>query len=132
MTEDCNESLKAWSGGDVSLEISLLEQGLIWKDAGDNLHFVYRVSDDGFDWCDFKKDFDCKDEFDWIDWADVLSFCGCIPGEWDDLSLPQKISNIIDHYGYESVFGTTYAPMTIGELLSNNPELMGEITGEEK
>ena len=102
-------------GTDADIETSLCEYGLAWilSDDGREFRFWFGIHNDGsyydrFDWGDFSADLDIYQEFDWADFDDVLSFVGLTKGEWDEMDLPNKISNLISYYGQENVFGECY------------------------
>jgi hypothetical protein len=51
---------------------------------------------------------DVQTEFDWANFDDVYSFAGMDSIDWNELELPQKISDLLSYYGYENIFGSSY------------------------
>jgi len=106
-------------GMDADLETSLKEYGLAWIETDDEFLFYYGIDygplndeyDDGmegyikFDFCSLSKDWDFKNEFNWVDWKGIESYIGM---NFDDLTFTQKISDLLSYYGYENIFGSTY------------------------
>jgi hypothetical protein len=103
------EKLK-FEGIDVTLAISLFEYGLVWKDLEETKEtlFIYRINDSSFDRCTFKSDLDVFNEFDWVEWDSFLETQGETMDEWKDRSLGQKIFDLLNYYGYENIFGSSY------------------------
>jgi hypothetical protein len=102
---------QGFQGMDASLKESLFEYGLAWRELPDGeFLFVHRHTSmpKRFDRTTLNVKNDLKKEFDWINWADVASFTGTPFENWLDLSFPHKISDLINYYGVENVFGTTY------------------------
>ena len=104
---------KGYSGTDACLAISLFEYGSAWKEDDKQIEFIYGISLDGsnynrFDRCSFDLDLDVRKEFDWADFNEVESFVGLTSEKFDELSLSQKIYDLVSYYGFENVFGSTY------------------------
>lgn len=91
-------------GCDVSLEVSLFEYGLAWKDLGEEILFIYKVSNNRFDRQTIANSIDITQEFDWVDWDAFL----LDSSNWIELSIGQKISNLVSYYGTEEIFGSSY------------------------
>lgn len=113
-----------YEGNDVSLDISLFEYGLIWKQEETEFKFIYgvRVNDqgeyDGFDWGTIAVDADLYTEFDWANFTAVLECLGLSESEWDDLPLPARVYGLLAYYGYQNIFGDSYTqPIEIGRDL---------------
>jgi len=101
---------EGYEGSDASLEISLFEYGLIWKDRRpEGYHFIYGTSMDSNGYNKFDSGWITSDrDFDWIDLKDVLSYTGLSEEEWAKLPLPNKVSDVFNYYGHENVFGSSY------------------------
>ena len=109
------ESLKKmnYRGSDASLIESLFEYGFAYsyddpKSDGD-LRIIYRVDFKKFDWADFKKTTNVLRDFDWVDFTEVereidAENCGGI----ETLPLWEQIKVLLDRYGYQNIFGTSY------------------------
>ena len=109
---------EGYQGNDASLEISLFEYGLIWKEEENEYLFIYGVHTNGeeyslFDWGCISKDIYIKKEFDWVDWKGVLSFVGENEEDYLKHSIPLIVSDLLSYYGYENVFGSAYSPFEI-------------------
>lgn len=106
-----------FQGPDASLEISLREYGFAYCEAGDEIVCIYgiKVNDEceycAFDRCTFSADLDVYKEFNWIkDWQHEL-FCyfDCDQEYFDNnLDLGQKLYWLLQIFGYENVFGSSY------------------------
>lgn len=101
-----------FEGTDKTLSISLDEYGLAWTtnpDQPNDFHFCFKQPNGKFVWgFYFAKDTDAQKEFNWVDWPAFLSTMGMTQKEWNQLSLPQKISDLINYYGTENVMGSAY------------------------
>ena len=114
---------RGYEGQDVSLEISLFEYGLIWKEVKKGVYrFIYGVdlNHDGysyitFDWADLGTD-PCI-EFSWVDWDDVYKYTGTTPESYKNLPFPQIVADLIGYYGCDNVFGEPCCPF---EITGNN------------
>ena len=102
-------------GPDADIKTSLFEYGLAWILSDDKKEFRFwsgirhnGENFDRFDWSDFSADLDVYNEFDWANFEDVWSFVGMTKDEWDELSLPSKISDLISYYGQENVCESCY------------------------
>lgn len=104
---------QGFTGADASLAESLFEYGWCWRalDNGEIL-FVYRVHGDGenakFNRCTLKADLDARSEWNWVKWADLMSFLGMTESEWFALPLEHKLGDLIAHYGTEEILGACY------------------------
>jgi len=104
---------EGYMGCDASLDISLFEYGLAWKETDEEYIFIYGVAMDGSEYNRFQKtehnkNMDIYEEYSWADFASLLSSFGCTKDEWDKRDLPNKISDLLWQYGYENVFGSRY------------------------
>lgn len=104
-------------GTDVDVEISLCEYGIAWQFSEDRkeIRFWYGIRQDNsgnyvlFDWGCFSTDTDIYNEFDWVDWKDVLDSNGMDKEDFDGMPLELQINDLLRYYGYENVFGSTYS-----------------------
>lgn len=105
---------EGYEGSDLSLDIALFDYGLAWKDEGENYSFIYGVGiSDNNDWNRFAKTEVSKTEdvyeaYDWADFKGLHSSYSVTKEEWDKQDLVYKISDLLNYYGYENVFGSTY------------------------
>jgi len=120
-------------GTDVSLEISLLEYGLIVSNEehedGSGTHFcIYRQNDlfgcghmseevvNGF--IEGREFPDAKDIVSFLNW------CGTTASIWLECNMAIKLQDLLNYWGSENIFGTDYSPMTEEEVkerwLNNN------------
>jgi hypothetical protein len=103
-------------GEDVSLEISLKEYGIAWHKTESEIVFIYAIAHDGndftgFDLCSFDLSANLSNEFDWIDesdWESFASFMGTNTSEVKELPLEVVISSLVQYFGTENVFGSSY------------------------
>lgn len=97
-------------GLDASLEESLFEYGLAWRDIGDEWLFVYAHPsiENRFDRCALPKNTDPAKEWDWVQWGEIYSFTGMSETDWKALPLPEQVSDLISYHGVENVFGSSY------------------------
>lgn len=116
------ESKAGFTGPDLSLEISLFEYGMGWKELSETneLEVIYAVKyseskeqHNLFDRCTFKLDLDIKKEFNWVKWDEFFQNLGLedyYQEDWldDNHSLGNKLYDLFCVYGYENVFGTCY------------------------
>ena len=102
-----------YSGTDACLATSLFEYGLAWKEENNQIEFIYGISVNGteynkFDRCTFDTALNVYEEFDWACFEEVHLCMGHIKEDWDALPLPQKIYDLVNYYGFENIFGSTY------------------------
>ena len=102
-----------YAGIDACLATSLFEYGMAWKEENNQIEFIYGISVNDteynkFDRCTFDTDLNVRKEFDWADFNEVESFTGTTSTEFDALPLPQKIYDLVNYYGFENIFGSTY------------------------
>ena len=108
-------------GVDASVDISLGEYGFGWikSDCGTEYQFWYgtKIDDHGdfiaFDWCSYGAKTDVKEEWCWAEWDEIFMHLGIEnleedQNEWFGLELPQKVYDLLNYYGYENMFGSTY------------------------
>ena len=108
---------QGWRGTDASLEISVFEYDFAWRELesadenGDDHIFLYRLTDrEGchFDRVSMASARDLRKEYDWVDWPSFLSTVGLSSEEWDALPYAQRVYDLMNVYGYENIFGSTY------------------------
>lgn len=102
---------QGFEGQDESIETSIFEYGIAWKDLGDETLFIYGIKvnkRDGyhiFDRCTFKNDTDPQKEWNLIDWDPFLNY-------WRpyfmQLDFQNKVCELFSFYGYEEIFGASY------------------------
>jgi len=104
-------------GTDSSLEISLLEYGLLartWETKKDTYQFIYVT-----EWKDYAEpqsfnitvlsNDEINEIFDDLnDDSGLLNCVGMNETEWKDLNVTHKVSDLISYYGIENIFGTSY------------------------
>ena len=102
----------SFEGQDVSIDISLKEYGVAWHVLGSKTKFVYGVEWDGskgeyttFDHCFFDTDMNVYSEFDWVDFDAIFEYTGLTSAEWEKLSMPQQITDLLSYHGRENIFG---------------------------
>lgn len=115
-------------GVDKDIEISLKEYGFAWCESGNDYVFFYGVYHDSeytrFDWCAFSKDLDVYKEFDWGMEEDFHSWYGLdISGDYKEefmqIPLPLQIYALVQYYGNENIFGTSYSSRTYDEVIKD-------------
>ncbi len=111
------ESMAAdgWRGSDASLDESLFEYGLAWREIVNEtgeaeFAFVYKIGKSRFDRCSFKKNLDPEKEWNWVEWDSLANCCG---SSKEDLLAPEfglanLVSTLVSYYGFEEIFGTSY------------------------
>jgi hypothetical protein len=119
-----------YEGVDASLETSLYEYGLIWKEItpeGELLpthyHFIYGdglqetesmdIEYNLFDWADIPIDCNPVDEWDWVKWSDVAETSGMSKKDFLKMPLTMIVFDLIGYYGHENIFGASYYPFEI-------------------
>lgn len=107
-------------GIDADIEISLKEYGLAWIEGDTEILFYYGINGNceneynefeytQFDFCSLDKNLDIKKEYDWIDnWDDISRFIGIDFDEWIEYPLTSQIADLLQYYGYENIFGSSY------------------------
>lgn len=111
--------LQDFKGTDASLEESLFEYGLAWRELPDEWLFVHALPGQSqrFERATVRKDVDMLREYSWVDWHNFLDNQGenLEPGQdvdeaaWFNNPLPWKIADLINYYGVEEVLGTPYS-----------------------
>ena len=111
-----NFNMNKIEGVDVDIETALFEYGLAWilSNDGKEILFWYGINSDEdgyntFDFCSFPLDLNVQDNFDFAEFESVYSFTGTDSNDWNEQPLPFKISDLVQYYGYENIFGTTYS-----------------------
>ena len=126
---------EGYTGIDASLDISLFEYGLAWKEEGDFIKFIYGVvPGDGvyeeFGTSSFSKNTDPQSEFDWVDWDDVFSFTGDNKDTFFNESLSYIVFALYNYYGHENVFGSSYN--NVFKLTASKKVKAGEYSKEKE
>ena len=100
---------EGYIGVDASLDISLYEYGLIWKETSSGeYNFIYGINseDDEYSFFDYGfmsiKDWDNMLNDSWFDLKAVESFSG------DKLSFPYDVHTALQYHGYQNIFGESY------------------------
>ena len=104
------KKLKAdgFQGVDESLEISLREYGLVWREIEGNFLFIYSIGNGKYDRVTMAANTDLYKEFNWVKWEEFLDCQGIPKTHWDILPFEQKLFDLFSYYGYEEIFGTSY------------------------
>lgn len=99
-----------YTGTDASLAECLFEYGMAWKDDGKDWRFIYRhpVLRNAFDWACIAKDTTPEREWDWVNWDDVARCNGVSRAEFLAQSIPVIAFDLVNYYGTENVFGSSY------------------------
>lgn len=102
-----------FNGPDASLDVSLFDYGLAYKVTNDEILFIYGIQYGyneyiRFDSCTIKTDINIQEEYDWADLPAVHSTMGYSDIDWNALPLQQKITDLLNYYGYENIFGSSY------------------------
>lgn len=116
-----NKTLKdyeGYEGVDASLDISLFEYGLIWKQAEekDTYQFVYSSPHDAsaYCWSTLSKS-DLESMFDsWAEQSAIESYTGIPFGEWIE-DFPRNVYDMVSYYGTMNIFGNSYYSFIIEE-----------------
>jgi len=112
-------------GVDADVETSLKEYGLAWIETRTDILFYYGVNHDdenyiNFDFCSFDKDVDVIKEFDWVDFDAVCNFLGSTLEEFKTLDITFQITALVNYYGFENIFGSTYwEGLTYQQIMMN-------------
>lgn len=102
-----------FTGPDASLDVSLFDYGLAYKVTNDEILFIYGTQYGyneyiRFDRCTIKTDIDIQEEYDWADLPAVHSTMGYSNKDWNALPLEQQMTDLLNYYGYENIFGSSY------------------------
>jgi hypothetical protein len=102
-----------FTGPDASLDVSLFDYGLAYKISNDEILFIYGTQYGyneyiRFDRCTIKTDINIQKEYDWADLQAVHSTMGYSAKDWSALPLEQQITDLLNYYGYENIFGCSY------------------------
>lgn len=100
---------RAYQGLDLSLPVSLFEQGYIFKKVKNDLHIVfglqgsyngiYNLFGKSFISCDT----DVFEEYDFLDINSMLQSIDYRKEDWDRLPLHQQLCDLISYFGYEEI-----------------------------
>ena len=113
---------EGYEGQDNSLEISLYQYGLVWKEDGDDIKFIYGVELDEdfgeavyktFDWSNIGRNVDPFEEWSWADWDAVCRYTGMNTTYYKVAEIPLVVCDLVSYYGTEEIFGTSYYPFEI-------------------
>ena len=106
-----------FTGPDASLETSLFEYGLAWRDLGDGKWlFVYGIAAgevDGeerytrFERTDLRES-EFESDFDWCDFAGLAETSGIDLETWRGMPFTQRIADLHNYHGFENTFGESY------------------------
>lgn len=102
-----------FTGPDASLDISLFEYGLAYKVTNKEILFIYGTQygyDEytRFDRCTIDTNINIAEEYNWADLPAVHSTMGYSNKDWNALPLEQQITDLLNYYGYENIFGSSY------------------------
>lgn len=102
-----------FTGPDASLNVSLFDYGLAYKVTNDEILFIYGTQYGyneyiRFDRCTIKTDINIQEEYDWTDLPAVHSTMGYSAKDWNTLPLEQQMTDLLNYYGYENIFGSSY------------------------
>lgn len=105
---------EGYQGQDASLDISLYEYGLIWKQEKDDIKFIYGIGTgfpDGnynkFDYGFVPINVNPKEEWNWANWDELADHESMFVDELLEMQLPDLVNALVSYYGYENVFGTS-------------------------
>lgn len=106
---------QGFMGPDASLEISLFEYGIAWKEVEEDgkkmILFIYGLTGrkgQTFDRCTIDADTDPEKEWDWVEWKDIQDFCGAGVDFPKGFPLSEIVQSLIQYHGWENVFGDSY------------------------
>ena len=118
------EKLEAegFTGTDVSLEISLREYGIAWRESKTEpgtFYFIYGIKLSGEDHVRFDraelKAADFQSDFDWVDWEEYLTSKVDYGNDskeeahvYEGTPYALKVLDLYNYYGFENVFGSSY------------------------
>lgn len=113
---------RGFVGIDADLETSLMEYGVIWKKfkravkkypcvKGEYLFITHEIDRDEkshIDYAWFRPDTDVKEEFDWVEWDEFLSYMGQSYSEFTQMDFGNQVYALYSYYGKQNIFGQTY------------------------
>lgn len=117
MSENKRFNMNKIEGVDVDIETSLMEYGIAWILSGceTEYKFYYGIGYNdnseynSFDSSFIAADIDIYEEYNWVNFEGIYSYNGIDnKTDYGKLPLPQIIYDLIQYYGYENVFGTSY------------------------
>ena len=112
------EVFKGFQGVDVSLEVSLLEYGLIWTDQTedceeDELFFIAKISDNFYE-----TGYVSHDTLDFVeDEEGFFKFLGESKEEWLNKDLGMKVYDVVNYFGAQELFYSYYKITTLEDLI---------------
>jgi hypothetical protein len=117
---------QSFIGCDASLEISLLEYGLIVSENehedGSGTHFcVYKISDNSFGTGHMSEKevngyIEGKEFMNSDDIKSFLNWNGMTKEDWLKMEMHSKLGDLLQYWGSENIFGAEYSPMTEKEV----------------
>lgn len=107
---------EGFKGIDVSLDISLFDYGFAWKENenGDYVFYYgvrYDIDNyvyDKFDYAFLSINTNPKSQWDWVEWHNLYNFVGETEEQFFDRELPFIVFDLVNYYGYEEIFGSSY------------------------
>jgi hypothetical protein len=119
------QSTKKFIGTDACLETSLFEYQVIakpyFKDGAKDEYFCI-YNQNGLFATGYIKESDLDQLVSGNDWmsnkdvSEFIEFVGGTKEEWFELEFIHKLSDLLNYYGSENIFGTDYSPMTEKEI----------------
>lgn len=104
---------QGFEGPDVSLEISLKDYGMIWRELENGeFIFVHRLSYNARNWDrTTMAPVDIDKEFNWIrstNWSAMLNCMGIDRQTFNEFSFEYQIYHLASYFGVEEIFGAGY------------------------
>ena len=106
--------LGSYSGIDCSNEISLFEYGLLCNITNlDDIHCYYGTGSndagiyDTFS-CGSISAIEVRQLLNELNKADLLSFVGMSESDWLEMYVINQISDLLNYFGYQNIFGCSY------------------------
>lgn len=109
---------KKFIGVDVNLETSLFECGLLVKqnpDIDGDYACVYAIQDKFDIGYISEESVNIFLNLSWFNKESFLLYCGLKEDEWISLSFVNKLSDLLNYYGYENIFGSSYGDLYTDE-----------------
>ena len=113
------------TGVDCDAEISLKDYGIAWIKNDTDILFYYYIENGLneynececilFDQCSISLNTNIKSDYDWANFDDVNNYIG---GGFFDQTIEFQIVDLLNYYGYENVFGSSYGGgITYNEII---------------
>jgi hypothetical protein len=123
-----------WKGVDADLQTSLFEYDFVAVQLPDRDHpdewlVVYQIGNNAFGkgWIREKDLNDLVDGKEWMKKDDIISFMRTVGSpsvaNWKSYHFLTKLSDLTGYFGWESIMGTDYYPLTIKNLLRMSQNL---------